>query len=172
MTRLLQTKERDRIASRSGCLWPQDRGGPYPGPMATILSILALIVAGTSALFAFWAYRASRQSADAATSSERRERQPKLAVEIEAPAPPPTNMAIYRVRNDGPEDLEAIVIFRPRPKDSIIYQLAVTSRGTDRCSQSVPSRRYWIRPRRARRTPVRRVLGAGDAAKWSVIMGG
>jgi hypothetical protein len=89
--------------------------------MATILSILALVVAAASALFAFWAYRASRQSADAATSSERRERQPRLAVEIEAPAPPPTNMAIYRVRNDGPEDLDAVVVFRPQLKDSIIY---------------------------------------------------
>jgi len=98
--------------------------------VATILSILALVVAGASALFAFWAYRASRQSADAATSSERRERQPSLAVEIEIPGPPPADKAIYRLRNDGPDDLDSVVIFRPRVKTGTTYPLAVTSRGT------------------------------------------
>lgn len=89
--------------------------------MATILSILALVVAEASALFAFWAYRASRQSADAATSSERRERQPALAVEIEAPAPSPSDRAIYRLRNEGPDDLDSVVICRPRVKTGTAY---------------------------------------------------
>lgn len=35
-------------------------------------------------------------------------------------------MAIYRVRNDGPQDLDSVVIHRPVTDDRITYPIAVT----------------------------------------------
>ena len=36
---------------------------------------------------------------------------------------------IYRVRNDGPQDLDSVTIHRPRPPDRITYPIAVTGGG-------------------------------------------
>ncbi len=33
---------------------------------------------------------------------------------------------IYRLRNDGPQDLSSVTIFRPRPADQIKYHIAKT----------------------------------------------
>src|SRR6185437_8722079 len=35
--------------------------------------------------------------------------------------------AIFVVRNDGPQDLDSVVVHRPRPADGITYGIAVTS---------------------------------------------
>ena len=40
--------------------------------------------------------------------------------------PAPADLVIYRVRNDGPQDLASAVIYRPQPPDRITYPLAVT----------------------------------------------
>ena len=35
---------------------------------------------------------------------------------------------IYRIRNDGPQDLDAIIAYRPKPPDGITYPIAATGR--------------------------------------------
>jgi hypothetical protein len=36
---------------------------------------------------------------------------------------------IYRIRNDGPQSLDSVAVYRPRPPDQITYQIAVTGGG-------------------------------------------
>jgi hypothetical protein len=61
-----------------------------------------------------------------------------------------------------------------RPGDALrsAYWSALWSACLRRNRRSVPSHRCRICPRRTRRTPDRRVLGAGDADRWRVIMRG
>jgi hypothetical protein len=94
--------------------------------VAIALSVVALIVAVASALISFRSWKASERSADAAVASDHRARTPQLVIELTRPAPFPEDAVIYRVRNDGNEDLDAVVIYRPEPPDRIIYPLAVT----------------------------------------------
>ena len=98
--------------------------------MSIVLSAAALSVALVSALFAFLAARAASRSADAAESSDRRTRTPLLAILLDDPSPAPIDRVIYRVRNDGPQGLDAVVVHRPRPSDRITYRIAVTGGST------------------------------------------
>jgi len=105
-----------------------------------ILGILALVVSGLSVLFAYRLGRSADKSASAAASSavaaersarvaesmDHRARQPRLHIAMGSPAPAPIANVIYTVRNDGTEDLDEVVIFRPRPSDQIVYQIALT----------------------------------------------
>ncbi|MHB1615540.1 MAG: hypothetical protein ACYCYA_14730 [Actinomycetes bacterium] len=84
--------------------------------MAIFLAVAALAVSLVSALFSFLAVRAAARSADAAKSSDRRARAPQLAVSLDHPTPAPDTWAIYRVRNDGPQDLDDVVVYRPRAR--------------------------------------------------------
>jgi hypothetical protein len=52
-----------------------------------------------------------------------------VAIGLIHPALSPSDKAIYRVRNDGPQDLWALSIHRPRPPDRITYPLAITGLG-------------------------------------------
>lgn len=97
--------------------------------MSTGLAIAALVVAALSALFAYRATRAANRSAAAAEATDRRDRTPKLAMLLSAPAPAPGDRVIYTVRNDGPQDLDHVVVHRPRPTDRITYPIAVTGGG-------------------------------------------
>jgi hypothetical protein len=60
---------------------------------------------------------------------ERRERTPELAILLDDPVRAPNDTVIYRVRNDGPQDLSSVTIFRPRPPDQITYPIAKTGEG-------------------------------------------
>lgn len=71
----------------------------------------------------------ARRSADAAESTDRRARLPNLSINLDMPVRHPGDLVIYRVRNDGPEDLDAVTIYRPRPPAEITYPLAVTGDG-------------------------------------------
>ena len=105
-----------------------------------ILGILALVVSGLSVLFAYRLGRSADKSASAAESSavaaersarvaesmDRRARQPRLHIAMGSPAPAPITNVIYTVRNDGEEDLDEVIIYRPRPSDQIVYPIALT----------------------------------------------
>ena len=39
----------------------------------------------------------------------------------------PGDRVIYQVRNDGPEDLDALTIYRPRPPDRVTYPIGKLS---------------------------------------------
>ena len=108
--------------------------------MGAALGIAALVVSVAAAVFTFLAWRAADRSADAAEesavaagrsaaaaeSADRRERQPHLSIVLDYPQPAPGDRVIYRVRNDGPQDLDSLLIYRPQPTDRVIYGLALT----------------------------------------------
>jgi hypothetical protein len=94
--------------------------------MATGIAIAALAVSIVSAVAAFLSWRASSRSAAAAEAADRRAREPQLTILLDNPAPAPVDRVIYHVRNEGPQDLDSIVIYRPLPPDKIVYHIAVT----------------------------------------------
>jgi hypothetical protein len=100
------------------------------------LSGAALIVSAASALYSRRAVKAADRSAAAADrsataieSGDRRERTPRLPIFAHDPAPAPCDRVIYRLRNDGPQDLSSVTIYRPRSPDQIEYRLAKTGDG-------------------------------------------
>jgi hypothetical protein len=118
--------------------------------MSVALSIAALAVSLGSALIAVRAVRAASRSADAASrsadaasrsadaasrsadaaeSSDRRARTPRLAILLSDHVLAPNDKVIYRVRNDGPQDLDGVVVHPPRPPDRITYPIAITGAG-------------------------------------------
>jgi hypothetical protein len=104
--------------------------------MAIGLGIASLLVAITSVVIALLARRdsaksavAAARSAEAAEATDRRSRTPQLDIKLRHPAPAPVDRVIYSVRNDGPQDLDDLVIYRPRPTDRITYPIAPTGRG-------------------------------------------
>ena len=105
-----------------------------------ILGILALVMSTMSVLFAYrlgksadrsavsaeHSAAAADRSAIVAESMDRRARRPRMSFLLGSPAPPPIANVIYTVRNDGPQDFDEVVIYRPRPSDQIVYQIALT----------------------------------------------
>jgi hypothetical protein len=98
------------------------------------LSIVALVLGGVSAFYAWKTSRSAADSADsakrsawAAEESDRRARFPQIDIVRGSAATYPIDNVIYTVRNNGPQALEEIVIFRPqhRSADGIIYPLGV-----------------------------------------------
>jgi hypothetical protein len=98
--------------------------------VATALAIAALAVSIVSAVAAYLSWKAANRSAGAAESADRRAREPQITILLSMPTPPPGNLVIYRVRNDGPQDLDAIVIYPPEPADNRNYSIAITGGGT------------------------------------------
>ena len=94
--------------------------------MTTWLGIAALLLSLISTIIALLARRDSSRSARAAEAADHRAREPKLEIILSEPEPAPIDRGIYRLRNDGPQDLEDIVIYRPRLPDQIKYPIAVT----------------------------------------------
>ena len=103
--------------------------------MADGLAIAALVVSVASAVGTVLGVRlarrsaaASERSAQAAEAVDRRARTPRIVMLLDYPAPAPIDRVIYRFRNDGPEDLNSVVVYRPRPLDGITYPIAWTGR--------------------------------------------
>lgn len=101
--------------------------------MGTWLGIATLLVSLVSAIIAFIARHDSKQSAEAAQQSaeaaqavDHRARTPQLEIILSKAEPAPTDRVIYKVRNGGPQDLDSLIIYRPRPSDQITYQIAST----------------------------------------------
>ena len=85
---------------------------------ALVVAILALVISGLSVAY-------TRRATHAQEAADRRARSPRLVVSP-LPADEGATSVIYALRNDGPQDLDAIVIYRPRPNDDITYPIART----------------------------------------------
>lgn len=94
--------------------------------ISIIVSVLALAIALASAVFSYRSSRAATRSANAVEASERRARTPELVIVLDRPTPAPNDRVIYRVRNDGPQDLDSVLVYRPRPTDGIKYPITIT----------------------------------------------
>lgn len=94
--------------------------------MTVGLSVAALVVAAISAALAYASWRSAHRSAEAAEAADKRARTPRLAIGCTDPSPAPVDRVIYTIRNDGPQDLDLVVVWRPRPGDQIVYPIAKT----------------------------------------------
>jgi hypothetical protein len=121
------------------------------------LALIALVVAAVSAVAAVRAVSQARRSADAAEASvaearrsagaaeraagaatitaeadraaDHRAREPRLIVTVDKRVEYDGTEAIYRVLNDGPADLDAVVVHRPvldEVEERIVHQVAHT----------------------------------------------
>lgn len=93
---------------------------------ALVASVVAVLYARKAVAAANQSSVAADRSATTAESADRRARTPRLAIIADDPAPAPCDKVIYRVRNDGPQDLHALTIFRPRPAEGITHPIAKT----------------------------------------------
>jgi hypothetical protein len=108
--------------------------------MSTAIAVLALIVSVVGAWYAKKSADSSKVSAEAAKDSagaarqsaavdlaeDHRARTPDIQIKVERKTSYPGTSAIFVVRNDGPQDLDSVVVHRPRPADGITYGIAVT----------------------------------------------
>jgi len=69
---------------------------------------------------------ASQRSASVAEAADHRERAPRFEIVLKVTAPYPTDRVIYWFRLDGPQDLDEVTIYRPKPPDQIKYPVAAT----------------------------------------------
>ena len=94
--------------------------------MSVALSVVALLVAIASAIFASRAVGHAKRSADAAEAAVRDQHTPRLAIDLDGLGPgEQVPQAYYRVRNDGPQDLDEVTVYRPRPADGITYWIGL-----------------------------------------------
>jgi hypothetical protein len=98
--------------------------------IATVLATVAVLVSLLALRHAKRSADASEDSAEAAKSLERQSRTPALTITLDSPAVAPEDRVLYHVRNDGPQDLTAVTIYRPRTRDRVSYPLGLTGTGT------------------------------------------
>ena len=96
--------------------------------LTIILSVAALFVAVAAAVYARVSAVAATRSATAAEAVDRRERTPQLRLLLDDPVEAPSDKVIYRIRNEGPQDLDVVTVYRPKPPDGITYPIAATGR--------------------------------------------
>jgi hypothetical protein len=89
---------------------------------AFVVSLIALLVAGASAAYA-------RTQAKAAKNEDLRARRPTLVVTLDQAVNSQTPTAVYYIENQGREDLDSVVVYRPVTEDGVKYQVA--KMGTD-----------------------------------------
>ena len=102
---------------------------PVIGVAALVVAFRALHESGRAAKAAERAAEASERAADSAEATDRRNREPQLTIMLSDPVAAPGDRAIYRVRNDGPQDLDSILIYPPTTTDRITYPIAITGAG-------------------------------------------
>jgi hypothetical protein len=84
---------------------------------AFVVSLVALFAAGASALY-------TRTQATAAKNADLRARRPLLAVTLHESVSSGETKALFYVENQGIEDLESVVVFRPVTADGVRYEVA------------------------------------------------
>jgi hypothetical protein len=97
--------------------------------VATALAAIAIVVSIAALRHAKRSADASEASAAAAKSLERQSRTPDLKITLDHPAVAPQDKALYHVRNEGPQDLVSVTIYRPITRDRVTYPLALTGAG-------------------------------------------
>ena len=98
--------------------------------MAEWLSIAALLVSVISAIVTFLARGDAARSARASEAADHRARVPQLDILLSQSAPAPNDRVIYRVQNNGPQNLDDLIVHRPRPSDRQTYPIAITGGGS------------------------------------------
>ena len=86
--------------------------------MAVAALVVSILAVAFTAFGLYYTHRATRLS----EAADRRARVPVLTVIPEDGAEGATQV-FYRLRNDGPQDLDSVVAFRPRPSDGLTYEL-------------------------------------------------
>ncbi|MDQ0241456.1 hypothetical protein [Arthrobacter bambusae] len=94
--------------------------------ISTVIALLATATSLVSARAALRAASASERSALAVERSEHRARQPRLSVHPVGPVASNATIAMYHIRNDGPEPLDQVIVFRPVTGDGIRYDVGST----------------------------------------------
>ncbi len=88
------------------------------------MTIAALVVAVVAVLISLGSLFYVRRNTHAAEAVDRRARQPHLAFMAEE-VPATESRVVFTVRNDGPQDLGSLLVYRPRPSGGVTYPLAV-----------------------------------------------
>ncbi|MEN2742495.1 hypothetical protein ABCS02_32365 [Microbacterium sp. X-17] len=108
-------------------------------PVALSVAIVSLVVAALSATVAIISVVYARRSARAAESSaavstdrHRRDREPQLRIWLPEMIDVAEDKAIYHLINDGPDDLDSVVIFKPFATDDLSRPIAITGEGNFR----------------------------------------
>lgn len=92
--------------------------------VAVVISVLALFVASAAVWYARRAARETRRQADAAQEQLRRDYAPNLSVTLmDGPGDGPD--ARYEIRNDGPKDLDSVLVSRPEVANQVRYPVAL-----------------------------------------------
>lgn len=73
---------------------------------------------------------AARQSARADAAADHRARTPRITIALESKAGYKQGEvdAIYEIVNEGPEDLDSVIVHRPKTDNSVHYNVAATGR--------------------------------------------
>lgn len=91
-------------------------------------SLLLSVPALVASLYAVWYARraaaASEVQAKVAAAADHRAREPKLTFEVKRAAREADGRAWIEVTNDGPNDLDSVVIYRPETDDLVRYPVA------------------------------------------------
>jgi hypothetical protein len=143
---------------------------------ALVVAGLALVVALTSAFYTRRATMSSETSTRLAAEADKRERTPRLTVTPEKGGGA-GGQIFYTLQNDGPHDLDSVVVRRPRTADGITYP--VRNPGGDWADYGVDlgaiplteERRFSLAVQTGQPLPVFRVVVvcvAGDD-RWEVI---
>jgi hypothetical protein len=96
------------------------------GFVAIALSTLSAIAGLKAVSLANRSAVASEKSASVALATDRRAREPRLEILLNQAEPAPNERVIYRVKNLGPQSLDSIVAYRPRPANQIKYPITKT----------------------------------------------
>lgn len=91
---------------------------------ALIVAVFALIVSLGSAIYTRRQANASEGQARVARNADLREREPRLEVTLSEKVGEGDNSALYYLRNLGPQDLESVVLRRPKTDDGVLYDVA------------------------------------------------
>lgn len=84
---------------------------------AFIVSLVALLAAGASVLY-------TRTQAMAAKRADHRARHPRLGLSLDVLASSGVDKVLYYIENQGQEDLDSVVVFRPVTTDGVRYPVA------------------------------------------------
>jgi hypothetical protein len=93
---------------------------------AVLVSVISAIFAGKSAGAADKSATAALRLADIAEANDRRARTPKLSVMLKSPVTAPGVLVIYWIRNDSPQTLDSVLIYRPLQPDRRIFPIGLT----------------------------------------------
>lgn len=93
--------------------------------LAIVIAVLALGVSFWSVIYTRRATHAGEVQADIAKRVDRRDRKPVLDVMLPDTVNDGVTSALYWIRNDGPQDLDSLVVVRPATEDRIRYPVAL-----------------------------------------------